>query len=177
LLDGQSDNPLLDFAQINTELSLFDPELSIKPQIVAISKIDDPHVKEQLMSIEKGMKKKGIIPLPISAISGFNLRILILKTAELLRYSPVKAPEMRIPLYQSSTDPRQYGIKHVSSGWRITGESIERAAAMTYWDNEASIRRFQRILETLGIDEDLRKAGIKDGDMVEIGEYILEWKD
>jgi GTP-binding protein len=48
---------------------------------------------------------------------------------------------------------------------------------MTYWDNDASIRRFQRILQTLGIDEALRKAGVQEGDMVYIGEYELEWSD
>jgi GTP-binding protein len=65
----------------------------------------------------------------------------------------------------------------VVKGWRITGESLERAAAMTYWENDESIRRFQRILEILGIDDDLRKAGVKEGDMVAIGEYELEWND
>jgi Obg family GTPase CgtA-like protein len=32
-------------------------------------------------------------------------------------------------------------------------------------------------LESLGIDDDLRKEGIKEGDLVMIGEYELEWKD
>jgi GTP-binding protein len=48
---------------------------------------------------------------------------------------------------------------------------------MTYWENDQSIVRFQRILTTLGIDGALRKSGIQDGDTVFIGEYELEWKD
>ena len=49
---------------------------------------------------------------------------------------------------------------------------------MTYWEEPQSIRQFQRILHTLGIDEALRKAGIHDGDTVFIGsEYELEWQD
>jgi GTP-binding protein len=48
---------------------------------------------------------------------------------------------------------------------------------MTYWDNDASIRRFQRILEVLEIENALRKAGIKEGELVLIGDYELEWTE
>jgi GTP-binding protein len=144
---------------------------------VALNKMDLPDVQERCKAIERGLKKKGVSVFPISAVSGSNLTLLLYKTAELLRNTPILASEPRIPIYHPRSDPRQYEIKHVSNGWQIKGESIERAAAMTYWENDESIRRFQRILETLGIDESLRKAGIKEGDLVAIGEYELEWKD
>ena len=44
LLDGLAEDPILDFAQINSELALFDPDLAIKPQIVAVNKMDLPDV-------------------------------------------------------------------------------------------------------------------------------------
>jgi GTP-binding protein len=177
LLDGLEDNPILDFAQINTELSLFDPELAKKPQVVAVNKMDLPDVQKRWNDIEKELKKKGITPIPISAVTGYNLNSLLYKAAELLSNTSVVALEPILPVYHPRSDPRQYQIKRIPKGWRITGESIERAAAMTYWENDESIRRFQRILETLGIDDELRKSGIKEGDMVAIGEYELEWSD
>jgi GTP-binding protein len=177
LLDGLEDNPILDFAQINTELSLFDPELAKKPQVVAVNKMDLPDVQNRWNDIEKELKKKGITPIPISAVTGYNLNSLLYKAAELLSNTSVVALEPILPVYHPRSDPRQYQIKRIPKGWRITGESIERAAAMTYWENDESIRRFQRILETLGIDDELRKSGIKEGDMVAIGEYELEWSD
>jgi GTP-binding protein len=48
---------------------------------------------------------------------------------------------------------------------------------MTYWDNEEAIRRFQRLLARIGVDEALRRAGARTGDRVTIGEYELEWVD
>jgi GTP-binding protein len=177
LLDGLSENPILDFVQINTELSLFDPELSTKPQIIAVNKMDLSEAQEQWIKIESDFKKKGITPFPISAATGSNLKSLLYKVAELLNNTPIVFHEPKMPVYHPRSDPRVYEIKRLPKGWRIIGESIERAAAMTYWENDESIRRFQRILETLGIDEDLRKAGVKDGEIVEIGEYELEWKD
>ena len=47
LLDGMAEDPLLDFAQINSELALFDPNLKRKPQIVAFNKMDLPDVQER----------------------------------------------------------------------------------------------------------------------------------
>jgi GTP-binding protein len=55
--------------------------------------------------------------------------------------------------------------------------AIERAAAMTYWEYDQSVRRFQRILQTLGIEDALRKAGIAVGETVYIGDYELEWEE
>ena len=48
---------------------------------------------------------------------------------------------------------------------------------MTYWEYDDSIRRFQRILRTIGIEEGLRKAGVQTGETVFIGDYELEWQD
>jgi GTP-binding protein len=177
LLDGLADDPLVDYAQINSELALFDPDLGKKPQVVALNKIDLPDVQARWEDLQKKFKKKGITPLAISAATGSNVRQMLSKAYELLSVAPEVTPAESIPVYTPQADPRQYEIQRVSDGWRIRGPSIERAAAMTYWDNDASIRRFQRILETLGIDDALRKAGVKEGDMVSIGEYWLEWMD
>ena len=177
VLDGLVDDPLLDFAQINSELSLFDPALADKPQIVVVNKMDLSDVQKRWPDIESDLKKKGISPIAISAVAGTNLRTMLYKAVQLLRDTPPLPQITSMPVYHAESDPRHYDIKRVANGWRISGDSIERAAAMTYWENDESIRRFQRILEVLGIDEALRKAGIKEGDNVFVGEYELEWSD
>jgi GTP-binding protein len=168
---------MLDYAQINTELALFDSELAKKPQVVAVNKMDLPDVNNKWEAIQRKLRKKGISPLAISAATGLNVKGLLSKAYELLIEAPIPAVEATIPVYQLQEDPRKYEIHRTSTGWRISGASIERAAAMTYWENDNSIRRFQRILEALGIDEALRNAGVKDGDMVSVGDYELEWVD
>jgi GTP-binding protein len=59
----------------------------------------------------------------------------------------------------------------------LSGPAIERAAAMTYWQHDGSVRRFQKLMERLGVDEALRGAGVRAGDTVAIGDYELEWQD
>ena len=48
---------------------------------------------------------------------------------------------------------------------------------MTFWEHDGSVRRFQKIMEALGVDDALRKAGVKEGDTVAIGDYELEWQE
>ncbi|MBT4002061.1 MAG: Obg family GTPase CgtA, partial [Chloroflexi bacterium] len=83
-----------------------------------------------------------------------------------------------LPVYRSETDPNEFSIERTETGdWRVVGKSIERAAAMTYWEHDQSVRRFQRIMEAIGIDQALRDAGVKPGHMINIGEFELEWED
>ena len=181
LLDGMSEDPVSDFTQINTELALFDPRLAEKPQIVVLNKIDLPDVKERLPELATALKKVGLKDaeqfMAISAVTGENVRSLLYRAYQRLQETPTLEEMLEVPVYKLDSDPTAFTIKHESDGWRVQGEAIERAAAMTYWEYDASIRRFQRILQTLGVDESLRKAGVQEGETVYIGAYELEWSD
>jgi GTP-binding protein len=177
LLDGLAEDPILDLAQINSELALFDPALGQKPQIVAFNKIDLPEVQSRWIAIEGELKKKGYESVAISAVAGTNVRSLLYRASQLLEQSPILTDVAPVPVYRVESDPRQFMIQRQSNGWKVSGEAIERAAAMTYWEYDQSVRRFQRILHALGIDDALRRAGVQVGDTVSIGEYELEWED
>ncbi len=177
LLDGLAEDPLADFTQINSELALFDPELGQKPQIVVFNKMDLPEVQERWPEIKAHLTKRDYTPMNISAVANTNVRELLYRAVQLLEENPLPPPTAEIPVYRVETDPRAFTIEREDGGWRVHGKSIERAAAMTYWEHWQSIRRFQRILETLGIDEALRDAGVQPGETVYIGKYELEWED
>jgi len=177
LLDGLSEDPLSDFAQINSELALFDPELAEKPQVAALNKIDMPEAQERWPEISRALKKRGYEVYEISALAGTNVRQLLYRAAELLESLPAAPEPAEMPVYRVEADPRQFTIQRQAKGWRVSGEAIERAAAMTYWEYDQSVERFQRILKTLGVEDALRTEGIQVGDTVFIGEYELEWQD
>src|SRR6266511_1818436 len=60
--------------------------------------------------------------------------------------------------------------------FRVRGRRIERIAAQTDFAVDESAERFQRDLARLGIDAELRRAGIRPGDLVRIGAAELEWE-
>ena len=59
--------------------------------------------------------------------------------------------------------------------YRVHGRRLERLADRIDFANEESLHRFQRDLERLGADAELRRAGVTDGDLVRIGDHELEW--
>jgi GTP-binding protein len=179
LLDGLSEDPLADFSQINSELALFDPNLAKKPQIVALNKIDQPEVQARLKEIKASFKKKKVELMAISALARTRTRELLFKAAgRLAELPPLEEVEAPVPVYRSEADPNQFTIsREDDASWRISGAAIERSAAMTYWEHEGSLRRFQKLMEKLGVDDALRKAGIQEGDTVHVGNYELEWQE
>jgi len=177
VLDGMAEDPVADFGQINSELALFDPKLAEKPQIVALNKIDLPDVQARWPEIEKAIKKQGYAVMAISAATGKDARKLLGRAAEELAKLPAELAQEEIPIYRVETDPSEFHVEREGSGWRLTGPSLERAAAMTYWEHDQSVFRFQRILRQLGVDVVMRAMGVKDGDTVYIGDYELEWKE
>ncbi len=178
LLDGQAVDPLADFAQINSELALFDESLGKKPQLVALNKIDLPDVQERWPQIRAELEKRGYAPMAVSALARTDLQPLLWKALELLQNAPEPEAARVIPVYRPSEDPRAFTIQRTEDGWVVEGAAILRAARMTYWEYDESVRRFQRLLETLGVEDALRKAGVQEGDSVFIGEdFELEWED
>jgi GTP-binding protein len=179
LLDGLSEDPVADYSQINSELSLFDPNLAKKPQIVALNKIDQPEVQEKLAEIQKNFKKHNVALMTISALARTNTRDLLIQAYQALHEAPLlEEIEAPLPVYKPKEDPREFVVtREGENEWRVSGTAIERAASMTYWQHDGSVRRFQKIMETLGVEEALRQAGIQEGDTVAIGEFELEWQD
>jgi len=179
LLDGLSEDPIADYSQINSELSLFDPNLATKPQLVALNKIDQPEVQERLKDIQKKFKKQKVELMTISGLARTNTRDLLIKAYQKLAETPpLEEVEPPMPVYRPKEDPREFVVRREGANeWRISGAAIERAASMTYWQHDGSVRRFQKIMGALGVDQALRSAGVQEGDTVAIGDFELEWQE
>jgi GTP-binding protein len=159
-------------------MALFDPRLRQKPQIVAVNKADQPEVQERWVELKKKFKKQKVDVVLVSALARTGTRELLLKAAELLAETPALedvTPEL--PVYRPAEDPREFKIVREPDGWRVESKAIERAAEMTPWDQSGSVRRFQKLMERLGVDKALRAAGAQEGDSVFIGEYELEYQE
>jgi GTP-binding protein len=179
LLDGLSTDPLADLAQINAELALFDPGLSQKPMLVAVNKIDQPEVLERWPKLKRALKKQGFEAMAVSALARTNLRELLVKAVRMLAEAPL--PEQSpapLPVYRPAEDLRDFTIVRAADGaWRVKSAAIERLAERTPWDQSGSVRRFQKLMERLGVDKALLEAGAQEGDTVLIGDYELEYQE
>jgi GTP-binding protein len=179
LLDGLSSDPIADYSQTNSELALFDPLLAEKPQVVALNKIDQPEVQAALPRLRAAFEKMHVQLLPISALARTNVRDLLKAAVDRLAQAPaVKVAPPALPVYRVEEDPHDFRVaREAEHRWRLSGTAIERAASMTFWEHDGSVRRFQKLMKALGVDDALRKSGVEDGDTVAIGDFELDWQD
>jgi GTP-binding protein len=181
LLDGLSADPLVDLEAINAELAAHSPVLAERQQLVVLNKLDLPDVSERWPEIKAALADLGYSEaMSISAATGQNVRELLRAVARRLAQLPREAPEpdelpVLRPVEEDEDAFRIYRIK--GGGYRVKGVRVERSAAMTDWNNDAAIARFQRILDAMGITDALRDQGVAEGETVKIGEAELEWHD
>ena len=179
VLNGEAEDPIADFDQINQEMALFDDKLGEKQQLVVYNKMDIPEAAKRWPEIEAELKERGYEAMNMSAATSNNIKPILWKLYEMVQNAPVEEEETDevLPLYTPEDDPRQYTISRNDMGdYVVRGTAIERAAKMTFWEHPGSLRRFQNLMKTLGIEDALRQAGVEDGDTVMIGDsFELEW--
>lgn len=175
-VDGR--DPVEDFYAINKELQEYNSKLGKRPQIVAGNKMDLPEAQENLKEFTKLMEKEDLPFYPISTVTGEGVKPLLEKAYEYLQLPPEEAEEEDFKLYEVQVPDTDFTItREDDGGFRVKGKAIERLVAMTYFENEEALRRFQRILRKNGIDDGLREKGIHPGDYVRIGDMEFEFAD
>ncbi len=180
VVDGASRDPDWDYEVIRDELAAHDPALLEKPMLVAFNKIDIPAAAEVWSPFARKRRDEGRDAVSISASTGqgldaFRERLAaMLPSAEDLDAPPEPAG---VVVHRIEAMRDGFAIERDADGaFRVRGKRIERIAAQTNFDVEELADRFQRDLARLGIDAELRRAGVATGDLVRIGATELEWE-
>jgi len=179
VVDGSARDPEWDYGVIRDELRAHDPALLEKPMIVAFNKLDLPAAVAAWPAFRRAREAEGLPVVAISAAQGIGLDELrgllarLLPSAEELAAPPEPAG---VVVHRFDVLAEGFAVTREDGGFRVRGRQIERIAAQTNFDNEESAARFQRDLARLGIDAELRRAGIAPGDTVRIGSVELEWE-
>jgi GTP-binding protein len=86
-------DPVADFDAINAELAKFDPELAMRPQVVAMSKADLPEVREAWPQVREQLRRRGIDVKLVSAATGEGVRDVLFALYALVRRQTEQTPE------------------------------------------------------------------------------------
>ncbi len=177
LLDGSSPDPLADYGAINAELARYSERLAAKPQLVVINKIDLPEARARVAEIRAALGLPQA--LAISGATGEHVQDLLWAIVQRLQELPPEPEPEEVPVLRP-LDEREdtgYAVAKLDEGvYRLSGQEIERIAAMTNWDSDESLERLWRIMVARGIAAALAEAGVSLGDTVLIGDYELEWQ-
>jgi GTP-binding protein len=180
-LEGR--DPLDDFRVINAELELFDPDLRAKSMLVALNKMDLAEARENRARLDAALAADGYTIFPISAATGEGVRPLMEAVGAALRELRVDLrseakPQERRRYTLAGRDERAWQAERRSAHhFAVSGIGIERFTKMTDFDSEHSVDRFERVLETSGINKELLRLGIQDGDTVHLAGREYTWGD
>ncbi len=179
VVDVAAPTALAAHAAIREELRLHDPALLAKPGFVVANKIDLPGAAERAVELARSVAADGEACVAVSAMTGEGLPELVHRLRTLLPAAGSDEAVMPagVVVHRLEQAASTFSVQREADGYRVRGRRIERLVAQTDFDNEESAERFQRDLERLGIDRELRRAGVTAGDTVRIGSHVLAWGD
>jgi GTP-binding protein len=179
VVDGAARDALRDHEIIRDELQAHDPALLEKPQLTVFNKLDLPAAREAWPDFERALRRDRLPVVGISADTGEGLDALRAAVSSMLPDAAglAEAPEPAgVVIHRIEAAGDGFTLVRGDDGYQVRGKRIERLVAQTNFDNEESAERFQRDLARLGVDTALRRAGVRPGDTVRIGDTELEWE-
>jgi GTP-binding protein len=171
--DGR--DPYEDFKIINNELEKFNPELATRPMIVAGNKCDMA-TDQQIEDYKKYINDLGYEFFPIMAAIRHDVDPLLKKIQEMLsklppieRYESEPAPVVSAEDF----DDHSVNIKKEDGVYFVEAKWLYNVMRSINFDDYESLNYFQNVLNSNGVIDALRDAGINEGDTVSI--YDLEF--
>jgi len=169
-------DPVEDFEMINEELRRYDPQLALRPQLVAANKSDIAQDSEMTERFINYISERGHSLFITSAASNSGVRELVNAAAEeLSKLPPVAVFESEyVHKPQMQGSPEELVIEVFDDVWSIEGRWIEWVMQNVNFSDHESMMYFERVLRNAGVYKRLEEMGIKDGDTVSI--YNLEFE-
>jgi GTPase len=179
VVDGAAPDPAAEWQVVADELRLHDPTLLERPMPMIVTKLDLAEVRARWPELRAQLTRDGVPPIGISAHDTTGLDELRLALSEALAVADEtarqEAEEGEMLVHRFDPLDQGWEVLVEADGLRVRGRRIEEAANRTNFENEESRERFQRLLERLGIEPELRRLGAGDGSTVRIGQAELEW--
>ncbi len=171
LLDGAKplEEIVADKETIERELGAWNAKLLDKPALLVLNKLDLPDARERLAALREryGEGVRGI-----SAATNEGVRELVYAVWQLIEAAPMPEIVVPPPALIELTPAGAFRIERGRDGaFELSGERIERLAAMTDFDSDEALGRFERALAKMGVEKKLRELGAVEGDTVRIGQY------
>ncbi|PIP30768.1 GTPase ObgE [bacterium (Candidatus Howlettbacteria) CG23_combo_of_CG06-09_8_20_14_all_37_9] len=181
LIDAVSSSFSKDYLTINEELKSFNPDILLKPSIIAISRADllsADELQKKIKEFTKEAKIKDKI-YTFSGVTRQGLNDLLFKINDLLIKNPRKF-ETKVEEFKKFTlKDRVSGFDVIKEKnyYIISGPKIDKFAIRTDFDMKAPMYRFRHILKRLGVENELRKQGARDGDKIKVAGKEFEFQE
>ena len=171
-------NAVQDFNQINDELEKYSDKLINKKQIVVATKMDIMQDDSNLKDLEKLAKEKNLEFFKISSATGEGLDELMNHLAKVIKELPqeeiFEVEDNKI--YTLEEEEIGFTVEKVSENeYYVSGPRVEKLMGRVNISDTESFAYLQKMLKKLGIEDELKRQGVKEGDTVRILDWHFEY--
>lgn len=179
IVDGTEEDPINNYKIINKELEKYSEKLAKLFQIVAINKIDSIE-PERLEELKQAFQKLGVEVFCISAVTGENLDSLKHELEN--KVNTIEKPTTDViveeDLEATNNDDGWWEVHKVNKNtYVVDGGRIIRISQVTDSRSTEQVIRFQNIMISMGIMDELKHQGVQNGDTIVVGKLELEYWD
>lgn len=183
LIDVNTQDVTVDYKTIQAELKNYSTDLSNRPCVIALTKIETKpaeDIKKLQTKLAKDIKVKPADIHTISAVADDGLLGLmraanrLLQAAQKVEAQEVQEIEDELPVIKLS-DELGWSATKEDDVYKVSGEEVERFARRTNFDEPDGIRRLREILRKKGVNKELKRLGAEKGDSISIAGKNLKW--
>ena len=168
-----------DYKIIRNEIKEYDESLYNKPEVIVANKMDLEVSKDNLLRFKTEYPDKEIIE--VSAATKMGTKELIYKLKSILQSLPevnmYESNEMEDYVLYEFKHTKPYQITKEGNTWVLSGKDLEKLLKMTRFNSDESALRFASKLKRLGVDDELKSLGAKNGDTVRILDHEFEYEE
>jgi GTP-binding protein len=164
---------------VREELGAFRGELLERPSLVVVNKADlfDEEGLEEARAFLADLDWPRAA-LVVSATDGAGLDVLTGELSVAIRpaVAPAEEAAARPRVLRPGVDRLEsFTIEAAGGAYTVRGDRIERLFAKADLDNDEAVAYLQEVVERVGLNEALRRAGAQPGDTVIVGETEFEF--
>lgn len=169
-----------DFNKINSELEKYSDKLINKKQIVVATKMDIVQDDTNLKELEKIAKEKNFEFFKISSATGEGLDELINHLSDVVKSLPpeeiFEIEDNKVYTLEDEEDEIGFTVEKVNENeFYVSGPKVEKLMGRVNISDTESFAYLQRMLKKLGIEDELRRQGVSEGDTVRILDWHFEY--
>ena len=172
-------NPVDDYYKVNEELKQYSEKLAKRTQIIVANKIDSMQDSNLYEDLEKVAKEHNQKIFKISGVTGEGVEELMNYVSKTLKTLPkenlieIKEKEKVYTL----KDEEDFTITREKGVFVVKGEKVDSIMRKVNIGDYESLFYLHRKLDEIGLNQALKKQGIKDGDIVKISEHEPQSED
>ena len=166
--------------KINKELENYSEKLFKKRQIVVANKIDMLYEDEKYDEFEAFVKEHGVeVVYPVSVIANDGIKPVLAKAWELIQETPREELEEEYSVEDLLRDMNRKEDWIITSPeehvFMVDGRIVDDVLRKYVFTGEEGIINFLQMMRNLGMEVELEKAGVEEGDMIIIAGYEFEY--